>query len=167
MFDRTMLYDTPAAGMPVVATTGASPARRVAAGEIRCAKCGGLMQTGFIVDRSYGSTFQEEWVQGRPRSFLYRVILRGARRQKVLTYRCVDCGYLESFARVATCLKCGCDLVGNVGEACPKCGVAIAAEQVAKRSRLSLEDAMRQAEILGRVWRALRLVVACLSGGLI
>jgi hypothetical protein len=167
MFDRTMLYDAPVAPVSGTAPAGSGLAGQLAARGNRCAKCGGLMQTGFIVDRSYGSAFQEEWVQGRPRSFLYRVILRGARRQKVLTYRCADCGYLESYARAAVCPKCGCDLIGNVGETCPKCGAVVTSGQATKRARLSLEDAMRQAEVLGRFWRTLRLVLACVSGGLI
>jgi hypothetical protein len=123
------------------------------------------METGFIVDRSYGSNFQEEWVQGRPRSFFYRVILRGAPRQKVLTYRCADCGYLESYARVAVCPQCGCDLVGNTEDACPKCGLVLAACPVAKPAGISLEDTLRQAVALNGFWRVVRLLIACLPGG--
>ena len=98
MFDRTMLYETPAQLPPVTVPAGLVPARAPRSSENRCPKCGDVMQTGFILDRSHGSNYQEEWVQGRPRSFLFRVILRGAAREKVVTYRCAQCGYLESYA---------------------------------------------------------------------
>jgi hypothetical protein len=165
MFDRMMLHETSTAPMPAVKAAGSGPAGRHAARQNHCAKCGGLMQTGFIVDRSYGSNFQEEWVQGRPRSFLYRVILRGAPRQKVLTYRCATCGYLESYARLAACPKCGCDLVGNTDDVCPECGLTLAACPVAKPGHISLEDTLRQAVALNGFWRVVRLLLACLPGG--
>ena len=83
----------------------------------------------------------------------------------IYEYRCADCGYLESYARVAACPKCGSDLVGNVAETCPRCGAAVSAGQPAKHPRVCLEDAMQQAAALNGFWRVVRLLLACLPGG--
>jgi predicted RNA-binding Zn-ribbon protein involved in translation (DUF1610 family) len=66
----------------------------------RCPKCGSEMEKGFLVDRSYGTTEQPEWIEGPiERSFWTGVKTRGKERRQVVTNRCVSCGYLESFAK--------------------------------------------------------------------
>jgi hypothetical protein len=134
-----------------------------------CPHCGGRMVAGFVVDRSYGNCFQEEWIEGQPRRrFCFSVVPRGAIRRKVTTYRCVVCGFLESYARAASCAKCGCELGPEVWTACPACGADAAGESVSPR-RVAVGEAMRQAGLLGQLWRlaaAARLLLAWIPGSL-
>jgi hypothetical protein len=58
------------------------------------------MEPGFVVDQSYGTAEASEWVEGPvEKSFWTGVKLRGRDRRRIDTYRCVRCGYLESYAR--------------------------------------------------------------------
>ena len=57
------------------------------------------MEPGFLVDRSYATNEAPEWVEGSVEtSFWTGVKLKGRERRPVTTYRCVRCGYLESYA---------------------------------------------------------------------
>ncbi len=70
---------------------------------INCSKCSGNMEKGFIADYTYGSSdstiVQNRWVEGE-----YKTNWTGAAKLKdqkkfiMTTFRCVNCGYLESFA---------------------------------------------------------------------
>ena len=73
-----------------------------------CPKCQKSMEQGFIPDWTHGAVLQTNWVRGLPSrasfwqrlgtfkdlaiSYDYKDYL------KVVTYRCPECGYLESFA---------------------------------------------------------------------
>jgi hypothetical protein len=62
-----------------------------------CPKCGGPMELGFIADHTYAATFQSMWSAGEPRKSFWG----GIKLKEMLTvdtYRCTDCGYLESYA---------------------------------------------------------------------
>ena len=69
-----------------------------------CPRCAKWMEKGYVLDISYGGAFQSSWVPGEPAE--KRPILGAERgikipklqRQKIVTYRCTGCGYLESFA---------------------------------------------------------------------
>ena len=64
-----------------------------------CPKCNGRMEEGFILDRSHGYVEVSRWVEGPPQTsfwFGLKVPADGARQ--VTTYRCSECGYLESYA---------------------------------------------------------------------
>jgi Domain of unknown function (DUF6487) len=71
---------------------------------IVCPKCNAAMEEGFILDsREYRSlTTVIQWIEGAPEydhSFWnggFKV--SGRRKFQVTTYRCADCGYLESYA---------------------------------------------------------------------
>jgi predicted nucleic-acid-binding Zn-ribbon protein len=64
-----------------------------------CAKCGGEMEEGFVLDYTYGGRLQSGWVEGEPERSLWRGIkLRGKEQLPVFTFRCSRCGYLESYA---------------------------------------------------------------------
>jgi DNA-directed RNA polymerase subunit RPC12/RpoP len=63
-----------------------------------CAKCGKEMQLGFIADTDHhGAMAEQEWAIGRPVKGFFGVHASG-RTYTVRTYRCTQCGYLESYA---------------------------------------------------------------------
>jgi Domain of unknown function (DUF6487) len=65
-----------------------------------CPKCHGAMEQGFTLDHSYGESLAAEWVEGPPeKSFWHGVRTRGRERRAIETWRCEQCGYLESYAR--------------------------------------------------------------------
>ena len=65
-----------------------------------CAKCGGRMTEGFLVDEGYGTIHAGAWQSGAPeKSFWGGVKKRKKDQAKVVTFRCERCGYLESYAR--------------------------------------------------------------------
>jgi hypothetical protein len=66
----------------------------------RCPKCDGEMHEGFIADYAHGGkVLQEEWVQGQPeKSIWFGANIRNKERYHVVTLRCADCGFLESYA---------------------------------------------------------------------
>lgn len=68
-----------------------------------CPKCNSAMEEGFILDKGdYGSQRPSDWVEGEPhRSFWHGgVKVSDKRRYEVRSYRCVSCGYLESYASI-------------------------------------------------------------------
>jgi hypothetical protein len=59
------------------------------------------METGFVVDQTYGGIAQANWAEGEPRrSFWTGIRLKGVERHAIVTWRCTKCGYLESYAPV-------------------------------------------------------------------
>jgi hypothetical protein len=66
-----------------------------------CPKCGDPMERGFIPDEYRDRNEVTVWVLGQPErsSQTGAVILSGTRMWRVVTYRCIGCGYLESYAR--------------------------------------------------------------------
>lgn len=64
-----------------------------------CAKCGGSLSAGFIVDQGYGTAIVSTWQDGEPRKYWAGGVKMVKEDQiKVATYRCDRCGYLESYA---------------------------------------------------------------------
>lgn len=67
----------------------------------RCPKCQGEMEVGFVQDRidklyEVGS----QWAAGTPAKSFFGVLKRPARSPiPIGTFRCVVCGFLESYAR--------------------------------------------------------------------
>ncbi len=62
-------------------------------------RCASAMEQGFTVDQGYGTTTVPKWVAGVPRTSMWTGLeLRGLRPMDVTTYRCRQCGYLESYA---------------------------------------------------------------------
>lgn len=68
-----------------------------------CAKCGGSLSAGFIVDQGdSGMADISKWQDGEPRKAWYGGLkLPKGEQIKVSTYRCDRCGYLESYALTA------------------------------------------------------------------
>lgn len=68
-----------------------------------CVKCGGEMEEGFTLDNTYGARLQSGWVEGAPeRSRWTGISLKGKDLLPITTFRCVRCGYLESYAAPAS-----------------------------------------------------------------
>ena len=67
--------------------------------ERRCAKCDGTMREGFLVDRAHNAARVAHWAEGAPEYWFLRVLkMRGRRQLPVRSFRCAQCGYLESWA---------------------------------------------------------------------
>ncbi len=65
----------------------------------KCPKCAGDMSNGFIVDSTYGANKVSTWHEGEPeRSFFLNTKTHKSKMLKVKTFRCVECGFLESYA---------------------------------------------------------------------
>ncbi len=66
-----------------------------------CPKCATAMAQGFVIDKGMrgGSISAPEWADGTPTpSFWSGLSLHGRERHEVTTFRCPQCGYLESYA---------------------------------------------------------------------
>ena len=64
-----------------------------------CAKCGGAMDEGLVLDITYRARRQSEWLEGAPESSRWAgVKIEGKEHLPVATFRCRKCGYLESYA---------------------------------------------------------------------
>ncbi len=71
----------------------------MAADEKNCPDCRGIMIEGFIIDLTYGGQLVPRWVRGKPETSMWTgVKSRGKECYSVATYRCVQCGYLRSYA---------------------------------------------------------------------
>ena len=58
------------------------------------------MEPGFIADASQAAFVQERWSSGAPQaSFWGGVKVNRSELLPVTTYRCTNCGYLESYAK--------------------------------------------------------------------
>jgi len=67
---------------------------------IRCPKCQSDMERGFIMDNTYGGAATAKWIEGAPeKSFWTGIKVRSKDEVEIMTYRCVRCGFLESYAR--------------------------------------------------------------------
>lgn len=64
-----------------------------------CSKCESSMEIGIILDHTYGAITQSSWVEGKPEKSIWTGLkTRGKEHYNVQTYRCTNCGYLESYA---------------------------------------------------------------------
>ncbi len=70
----------------------------------RCIRCDGELEKGFMLDKGESDiTSQAKWASGEPNTSLLRfsAAQSGSRKLPVVTYRCRNCGRLESFAPAA------------------------------------------------------------------
>lgn len=66
---------------------------------LNCPKCQSEMEVGFIADHTQSAKLPGDWVEGEPvKSFWSGTKISGKKQYRVVTYRCVRCGYLESYA---------------------------------------------------------------------
>jgi len=61
----------------------------------KCPKCGSKMQEGFLVEHRQPL----RWIAGKPKKSLVFGTKADGEHRQIETYRCVECGYLESYAR--------------------------------------------------------------------
>lgn len=71
---------------------------------VRCPKCDGLFEAGFMLDRSaMYLPVEGEWASGapdrKPPFWSGSVLKKSARTLPVMAMRCTRCGYLECYAR--------------------------------------------------------------------
>jgi hypothetical protein len=65
-----------------------------------CSKCGGQMEEGFLLDHTHGANLVGCWVKGPPQEALLGGVKTWRKERRWLkTFRCVGCGFLESYAR--------------------------------------------------------------------
>ncbi len=65
-----------------------------------CPKCNGKMVRGFVADWSHAQVFVSQWVEGWPhKSFWTGTKVPSDKCIPIGTFRCGECGYLESYAR--------------------------------------------------------------------
>lgn len=57
------------------------------------------MEAGFILDKSFGELTVSEWLEGEPELSCWgRLKTKNRDRYAIVTYRCEQCGFLESYA---------------------------------------------------------------------
>jgi hypothetical protein len=57
------------------------------------------MEEGFVLELTEGSRRATEWIKGPPeKGFCFGVKIRRRERRQIRTFRCVKCGFLESYA---------------------------------------------------------------------
>ena len=57
------------------------------------------MEEGFLMDATHGGVMVARWVAGQPEpSFWTGTKVRDKEQRTLTTYRCSQCGYLESYA---------------------------------------------------------------------
>jgi predicted nucleic acid-binding Zn ribbon protein len=67
---------------------------------MRCPKCDGAMEQGFVMDFTHGSRLVSSWVPGPPmKSFWFGTQMPAERLVPIGAFRCTRCGFLESYAR--------------------------------------------------------------------
>jgi len=58
------------------------------------------MEPGFVVDHAHGAVAKSEWASGEPRYSKWSGMrMKGRQLYDVVTYRCMRCGRLESYAQ--------------------------------------------------------------------
>jgi DNA-directed RNA polymerase subunit RPC12/RpoP len=67
---------------------------------IKCIRCEGSMEDGYVLDRGhYNARMVNTWVEGEPvKSFWSGLNVDDRQQYEVRTFRCTECGYLESYA---------------------------------------------------------------------
>ena len=63
-----------------------------------CEKCAGVMESGFVADFTYGAVIQNIWMEGDYEKNWLGAKIKNKKKYLVETFRCTNCGYLESFA---------------------------------------------------------------------
>jgi hypothetical protein len=58
------------------------------------------MELGYVVDVVHYSALQSSWTSGKPERRLFRGGIKWFRRERIpiVSYRCTNCGFLESYA---------------------------------------------------------------------
>lgn len=76
--------------------------------DLRCLRCKGDMEQGFMPEYAHPTLLVTRWYLGAPKEAEIKLLgmkvaewldVKEADMRLVVTYRCVSCGYLESFAK--------------------------------------------------------------------
>ena len=65
-----------------------------------CQRCGEPLELGYVLEIGDGNTRSvSQWISGPPeRGFMFGLKTRNRRSYPVTTFRCTQCGFLESYA---------------------------------------------------------------------
>ncbi len=67
---------------------------------LKCLKCEGLMEEGFVPDLTDAGIKQSFWVEGLPeKSWRFGLKLKGKRTFPIRVFRCCNCGHLDFYAQ--------------------------------------------------------------------
>jgi hypothetical protein len=67
--------------------------------DLKCPKCQNSMIQGFIPDYAHGATYVSSWVEGQPKSSLFRYTKTPfGGGTPVAVFRCQGCGFIEFYA---------------------------------------------------------------------
>jgi len=67
---------------------------------LNCSKCSGQMQEGLVVDLNYQGAIPSMWIEDQVGSNTSsRTADNNKRKVKTITYRCSNCGFLDSYAK--------------------------------------------------------------------
>ena len=67
---------------------------------LKCSKCNGEMQEGVVVDLGYAGVLQSMWVEDQAASGGSTGTVDNHKQKiKTSTYRCLGCGFLDSYAK--------------------------------------------------------------------
>jgi hypothetical protein len=66
---------------------------------VECIRCHVQMAIGFVPDGTHAGFAQQNWLPGEPEpGFWTGIKMKKNQAVPVLTFRCPNCGYLESYA---------------------------------------------------------------------
>jgi hypothetical protein len=67
--------------------------------QLKCPKCSGRMEQGFVLDNTYGARLISHWVPGEPKkSFWMGTKAPDTSALPIGVFRCSSCGFLEQYA---------------------------------------------------------------------
>jgi len=67
---------------------------------LNCSECNSHMQQGVVVDMSYAGILRSMWVEDQAEnSVIAGIPDHHKRKVNTITYRCSNCGFLDSYAK--------------------------------------------------------------------
>ena len=66
---------------------------------LNCSKCSGQMEEGLVVDLNYKGAIPSMWVEDPAADGVVGAVDNHKRKVKTITYRCSNCGFLDSYAK--------------------------------------------------------------------
>ena len=67
---------------------------------VNCSKCNGQMEEGLVYDLNYKGAIPSMWVEDRAGAGgASGAVDNHKRKVKTITYRCSNCGFLDSYAK--------------------------------------------------------------------
>jgi predicted nucleic-acid-binding Zn-ribbon protein len=68
--------------------------------DVKCPKCGAIMEQGFLASRSLDFTRPDDWVAGPPEhSVFFGTKVKSKKHAQIEAYRCPNDHYVEFYAR--------------------------------------------------------------------